>query len=461
MYRKRRMKLQRRRRATVAVVSMAVLAISMGIPALAAADPVSNLLHNLGLGGSSPTTPPPTPTPTPPTPTSGVGGAATATPNAGNPPAYTPPLHGTEPHGQGTDAVVDLTPGTSAPITGDPTQGNEDVIVGDSRGQQSADGSYHGRVTLAYVLGTPILQVTSDPGQSNDGPFQPVQDGLDQVCSASGNQLCLTILGMHSSSTGNSSTNSQEVLGVHLGGPSGVNADLLTSHGNISDDGTTQTAHGDSGVAKANVGPLTLDALEGNSDSTAGPGGSSVKQDSTVLNIGGTGLPIPAAGCANGTPNTNFTPLSPLLAAVCNADDTNGGQTSAPYGVREALDVFALITGNTSLLKVGTAGPESHAVAPGSGTTNPPTTPSGSNPSGGGGAKGATGKAGNKGGNGGGGNGGGAGGNGSAAGSAAPGNGQLAFTGADLIALALVGGALILGGLALTATAGRRHRQTV
>ncbi|MGA9634972.1 MAG: hypothetical protein WBQ41_06995, partial [Solirubrobacterales bacterium] len=66
MYRKRRMKLQRRRRATVAVVSMAVLAISMGIPALAAADPVSNLLHNLGLGGSSPTTPPPTPTPTPP-----------------------------------------------------------------------------------------------------------------------------------------------------------------------------------------------------------------------------------------------------------------------------------------------------------------------------------------------------------------------------------------------------------
>jgi hypothetical protein len=71
---------------------------------------------------------------------------------------------------------------------------------------------------------------------------------------------------------------------------------------------------------------------------------------------------------------------------------------------------------------------------------------------------GAGGKGGNNGGNGGG-NGGGAG-NGPAANSAASGNGQLAFTGADLLALGLVGGALILGGLART-TAGRRHRQTV
>jgi hypothetical protein len=142
-----------------------------------------------------------------------------------------------------------------------------------------------------------------------------------------------------------------------------------------------------------------------------------------------------------------------LLAAVCNADDSNGSQTGAPYGVRDALAVFALITGDSPLLKVGAAGPESHAVAP-AGSSTPPTTPSG-----GGGTKGAGGKGGNNGGNGGGGNGGGAG-NGPAAGTAAPGNGQLAFTGADLLALALVGGALILGGLALT-TAGRRHRQTV
>lgn len=425
----------------MAVVAAAVSVAVVAVPTLASANPVNDLLHNL-LGGNS-----------------GSGGAAsggaTATPDAGTPPSYTPPLHGTDPHGQGSDATVDLTPGTTNPLPGDPTQGNEDVIAGDSRGQQSSDGTYHGRVTLLYLLGSPIIQVTSDPGQSNDGPLQPLQDGLDQICSASGNQLCLTVLGMHSSSTGNSSTNSFEGVGAHIGGPTGVNADVLTSNGNISSDGSCQTAHGDSSVAGANVGPLTADALQGNSDSSAcNSGSNTVHQDSTVVNLAGSGLPLPAAGCADGTANTNFTALSPLLSTVCNADDTNGSQTGAPYGVRDALDVFALITGDSALLKVAAAGPESHAVAPGGGTTTPP-----GNPGGNGGTKGAGGKGGNKGGNGGGGNGGGAG-NGSAAGSAAPGNGQLAFTGADLLALALVGGALVLGGLALT-TAGRRHRQTV
>src|SRR3954464_2776710 len=131
MYRQSRKQLRRRRRRAVAVVSATVMAFAVVVPTLAAADPVGDLPHNLGLGGN--------------TGSGGAVGGGTATPDAGNPPAYTPPLHGTEPHGQGTDAVVDLTPGTSAPITGDPTQGDEDVIVGDARGQQSSDGSYHGR----------------------------------------------------------------------------------------------------------------------------------------------------------------------------------------------------------------------------------------------------------------------------------------------------------------------------
>ena len=445
MYRERRKQLRRRRRRTVTGVAVAVTAIVVGVPTLASADPVSDLLnnvtHNLGLDGGS----------------GGSSGGGTATPQAGNPPAYVPPLHGTDPHGQGSDATVDLTPSTTNPLPGDPTQGDEEIIAGDSRGEQSADGTYHGRVTLLYLLGSPIIQVTSNPGESNDGPLQPLQDGLDQICSASGNQLCLTVLGMHSSSNGNSSTNSFEAVGAHVGGPTGINADVLTSNGNISSDGTCQTAHGDSGVADANVGPLTADAVQGSSDSSACSGGSNTTHnDSTVVNLAGTGLPLPAAGCADGTANTNFTPLSPLLAAVCNADDTNGSQTGAPYGVRDALAVFALITGNSSLLKVGAAGPESHAVAPAGNTTPPTTNP----PSGGGGTKGAGGKGGNNGGNGGGGNGGGSG-NGPAAGTPGTGNGTLAFTGADLLALAMVGGALILGGLALTATAGRRHRRTI
>src|SRR3954449_12865895 len=347
MYRQRRKQLRRRRRRAVAVVSAAVMAFAVVVPTLAAADPVGDLLHNLGLGNT------------------GSGGAAgTATPDAGNPPAYTPPAHGAEPHGQGTDATVDRTPSTTSPLPGDPTQGNEEVIAGDSRGQQSADG-YHGSVTLAYLLGHPIIQVTSNPGESKDGPLQPLQDGLDQLCSGSSGQLCLTLLGMHSSSTGNSSTNSFEAVGAHVGGRGGINADVLTSNGNISDDGSCQTAHGDSSVADANVGPLTADALQGDSTSTAcSSGQNSVSQHSTVVNLGGTGIPLPAAGCDNGTPNTNFTALSPLLATVCNANDSISSQTGSPYGVREALTLFALISDDTSVIKATTAGPESHAVAP-------------------------------------------------------------------------------------------------
>jgi hypothetical protein len=442
MYRKRRRSLRRRRRVTAVAAFAAILAMVVGVPTLASANQVDDLLNNIGLGngagGGAPS----------------GGSSAPADTRAGVPPTYTPPLHGTNPHGQGTDAVVDLTPGSSNPYSSDPSQSGEEIVAGDSRGEQGSSG-YHGSVTLAYLFGQPVIQVTTNPGESKDGPLQPLQDGLDELCSGSGDQLCLTLLGMHSSTTSNSSTNSFEAVGAHVGGESGVNADVLTSNGNISSDGTCQTAHGDSSAADANVGPLTADALQGSSTSTACNSGSqSVDQHSTVVNLGGTGIPLPAAGCDNGTANTNFAALAPLVATVCNADDSNSSQTGSPYGVREALTLFALISGDTAVLKATTAGPESHAVAPAASTT--PTPP-------GGGTAGAGGKGGNKGGNGngGGGNGAGAGGNGPAASSAAAGNGQLAFTGADLLALGLVGGALIAGGLALTATAGRRHRQTV
>jgi hypothetical protein len=451
MYRKRRKALRRRRRATAVVAFGAVLAMVVGVPTLASANQVGDLLNNLGVGNGSGGS------------TGSSGGGSSSAPadtRAGVPDTYVPPLHGTSPHGQGTDAVVDLTPGSSNPYSSDPSQSGEEIVVGDSRGEQGT-GGYTGGVTLLSLLGQPIVQVTSNPGESKDGPLQPLQDGLDQICDASSGQVCLTLLGMHSSSTSNSSTNSFEAVGAHIGGQGGINADVLTSNGNISDDGTCQTSHGDSSVADANVGPLTADAVQGNSTSTAcNTGTQSVDQDSTVVNLAGTGIPLPAAGCDNGTPNSNFSVLAPLLATVCNADDNNSSQTGAPYGVREALSLFALMTGDTALIKASTAGPESHAVAPAA--QNPPVTP----PSGGGGTEGAGGSGGDNGGNGGanGGNGSGSGsgaGNGAAAAAAAAGNGQLAFTGADLLALGLIGGALILGGLVLTTTAGRRHRQTV
>ena len=427
----------------MAVVSAAVAVIAVGIPTLAAADPVGDILNNLGLGGNG----------------GGAAGGGTATPEAGTPPSYTPPLHGSDPHGQGTDAVVDLTPSNTTPLPSNPSDGDEEVIAGDSRGSQDSSGNYHGAVTLASLLGTPIIQITTNPGETKDGPLQPLQDGLDNLCDESSGQLCLTVLGMHSSTTTSGSSNSFTGANVSIGGQAGINAEALSSSGDISDDDNCQTSHGHSRVAGAGLGAPagdTVNVAEGDSSSTAcNDGTKSTQQSSSVIDLAGNGVPIPATGCDNGTANTNFVSLAPLLSTVCNADDTNGSQASSPYGVREALTAFVLALNGNALVKATTAGPESHAVAPGGGTTNPPTTPGG-----GGGTKGSGGKGGNNGGNGGGGNGGGAG-NGPAAGSAATGNGQLAFTGADLLVLALVGGALILGGLALTATAGRRHRQTV
>ena len=78
------------------------------------------------------------------------------------------------------------------------------------------------------------------------------------------------------------------------------------------------------------------------------------------------------AGCGSGGPGGTGTadtpggiPLLGLLPIVCNADDTNGAQAGAPYGVREALAVFALVTPpDNALLKVTAAASESRAVAP-------------------------------------------------------------------------------------------------
>jgi hypothetical protein len=74
MYRYRRNKrLQRRRRATIVAGFAAALALVVGIPALASADRVGNILNNVGVSGGS-------------TSGSGGGGGGTVTPEAGVPP---------------------------------------------------------------------------------------------------------------------------------------------------------------------------------------------------------------------------------------------------------------------------------------------------------------------------------------------------------------------------------------
>jgi hypothetical protein len=449
MHGQRRGALQGWRRATAAGTFAAVLIVGAFVPTLASANPVDDLLNQLGVGNGNGAG----------AAGSGVSPSAPANSRAGVPPSYTPPLHGTNPHGQGTVGSVDIQPSNENPYPSEPpSQNGEEVVIGDSRGEQGSSG-YNGKVTLLYLFGQPIVQVTSSPGQSNDGPFQPLQDGLDQLCDGSGGQLCLTFLSMHSSTDGNGSTNSFQAAGADIGGEGGIHTDFASSHGNISNDSSCQTAHGDSSVIGASAGGQPIaDVMHGSSTSTdCNDGSHSVDNQSTVLGLGGQRVPFPTQDCANGTPNTNFTAFAPLFALVCGADDTNGSQASTPYGVREALTLFFLITddtaairgaGATAAIKGTGAGAESHAVAPPKASSSPPGTPPGGGTqgaSGGGGANGGGAK-------------GGSGGNGPAAGQPAAGNGVLAFTGADLLALGLTGGALILGGLALSPRA--RNRET-
>jgi len=87
-----------------------------------------------------------------------------------------------------------------------------------------------------------------------------------------------------------------------------------------------------------------------------------------VLGLGGAAVPIPAAGCGDGTADT-VTGLPPLAPIVCNANDSGGlgeslVQASERYGVREALSVFAVEVAGTSLLRTTTSASESVSRAP-------------------------------------------------------------------------------------------------
>ena len=280
-------------------------------------------------------------------------------------PKTQPPLHGTNPHGQGTVGTVDLQPSAERPAEGDPAAG-EEVVVGRARGEQREDGSYRGHITIVALFGNEILGVDTGPGQSANGPLNAVQEGvLTPLCNGTANQVCVSAATADSNTTDSGSTNRFSAARVTLGGPQGIDAGVAESNGNISDDGNCQVSHGDSSVATASVGGQSLAGVARSStDSRACKDGTqSQNNSSSFVEVGGTGVPLPAAGCATGEPDV-VTGIPTVAPIVCNADDVNTTQAGAPYGVREALGVYVLDVGGTPLSKATTAGSESRAVAP-------------------------------------------------------------------------------------------------
>ncbi|MEA2193725.1 MAG: hypothetical protein QOG42_159 [Solirubrobacteraceae bacterium] len=311
---------------------------------------------------------------------------------AADEPSIKPPLHGTNPHAQGTAAVVDLTPNTARPFTVD-TKGNasdEDVIVGRSRGELRANGTYHGHITVAALFGNEILGRDTEPGQTINETI-PGQS----LCPTAGPCLDLGLVEVFSQTTTTGSTNRFSLARAALGLAAGVPAlqiGAAQSSADISSDGTCLTSRGASSVADVRAATAIANLAQSTSRSRACSGAQAPSQTNTssVIALGGTGVPIPTSGCDDGTPDRQADLL--VIRLVCNADDSSattpaGNQAAGTYGVRNALDVYVLaITGGSALAQVSTGQSESLAVAPAAvattptPTTTPATTPAATTP---------------------------------------------------------------------------------
>jgi hypothetical protein len=307
----------------------------------------------------------------------GAGRVSTRAP-ASEPQTPPPSRGGDRAHAQGTVASVDLDLGDSSQGSGLDTSG-EEAVVGRSRGEQEPDGSYHGHVTIAALFGHELLGVDSTSGQSNRGPFQGIQNFLDQICRGSGGQICLGLLTAESSTTANGSSSRYSTLTAALGGPDGLNAAAGQSSGDISSDGDCQTSSATSRVANAQLAGESLANIGESSTSSTGCDGQTPVQgsSSSVAGLFGTGVPLPSEGCDDGTPNSVLS-VGGVVATACNAQDD--GQGAQPSGGRDALSAFVLPTSTRAAGTVRTAGTSSGASAAGTGNPGTATTPTGRNP---------------------------------------------------------------------------------
>ncbi|GEM_PF-3598399 len=444
------------RRLRPAVAGLAVGVVVLAAPAAASAGLVSGILDRVQAtlgealgkpGGGAP--PPAAPDQAPRAASQATpGGIAPASPgDSTSGLAATPSvtsggpvgLSSTNPHGQGQDLAVALA-------------GNELLAVGRATGSQYASGRYHGQVVAASLLGTdlPVAAVSTDEGESADSPIQALDDALAQLCSASGNNVCLDALVVHSKTTSRGSENHFSVLDANVGDGAVLETSVLSSNGNISQGGGCQTAHGDSAVANPSLlgGAVTADALESTSDSTACNDGTKAASGSgRVADLNGSSLlGLAGLGCDETQPNQAISVLG-LITGACNGDVTVDPPASSS-NAHDALELN-ILPQLADLLNAALAGftggsAESLAVAPSRSGPKPP--PCASPPCGPGPGPGprrpkppappAT-----------------------IAGGGARSPGELPFTGSDLVMLALIGLGVAGSGLVAMALADRRRRQ--
>ncbi len=281
----------------------------------------------------------------------------------------TPAMYGTNPHGQGTVASVQLTPSTNVPYSYSPGGNPGEIAVGRGRSEQTSSGAYHAHTSILDLLGNEILGVDATEGQSNTGPLNAVQTGiLNALCTGTGTFVCLSLLTADTAASSNGASTHFSVAHATIGGPNGLDAGAAESNSSISSSGGCQRSSGGANTASLAIGGFPLAGVGQSSDSSTACNGAAPSHtaSSNVISLGGTGLPLPAPGCANGTPNTVLS-IAGLANVICNASDT--AQAAAPSGVREALTAVVLPAVGNSLAKTVVGASESHAVAPASDCT--------------------------------------------------------------------------------------------
>ncbi|MGI9081980.1 MAG: hypothetical protein ACR2FZ_06840, partial [Thermoleophilaceae bacterium] len=140
--------------------------------------------------------------------------------------------------------TIDLSPSGTRPLPVDPVTGEtlapnrEEIVVGRSRGEQRADGSYHGHITILSLFGNEVAGVDTNQGETKDGPVDAIQKGvLDPLCPS----ICVKLLRAHSVTTGSSSLNEFKAVDVNVGtGGGALGAKVVESRGNISTVGSCQ-----------------------------------------------------------------------------------------------------------------------------------------------------------------------------------------------------------------------------
>jgi hypothetical protein len=292
--------------------------------------------------------------------------ATSAAPSTTTGSSYTPPMHGSDPHGQGTVVSSSVSPSSHRPNSYNPGgSGGEALVVGRGRSWQGRNGKYHAHTTIVALLGKELLGVNANQGQSNGGPLGSLNQALGGICKTTSGDVCLALLVANTTARQNGSHTHFEAAGVKSKDLNGLNASAGRSDSGIHRHGSCQTSYGDSSVANLSTSSGQVAGLAQSREQSTSCRGRKPQQrsSSSVARFFGAGVPVPAKGCGNGQPNTSFDLLAPVVSTVCNADSQNS-QASAPSGVREALAIISFGTGNNSLIRTSAAASESHAAAP-------------------------------------------------------------------------------------------------